>query len=46
VIVARLDPASDVRQGQESELWMDTSRIHFFDPATGGRIRGGGVGAS
>jgi multiple sugar transport system ATP-binding protein len=46
VIVARLDPASDVRQGQESELWMDTSRIHFFDPATGGRIRSGGVGAS
>jgi multiple sugar transport system ATP-binding protein len=37
-IVARLDPASNVVQGQESELWVDTSRIHFFDAATGGRI--------
>ena len=30
-VVARLDPASGVRQGQESELWLDTSKIHFFD---------------
>jgi multiple sugar transport system ATP-binding protein len=37
-IVARLDPASNVAQGQEAELWVDTSRIHFFDAATGGRI--------
>jgi multiple sugar transport system ATP-binding protein len=37
-IVARLDPASRVRQGEEAELWVDTSRIHFFDAATGGRI--------
>jgi multiple sugar transport system ATP-binding protein len=37
-IVARLDPASHVRQGEEAELWVDTSRIHFFDAATGGRI--------
>jgi multiple sugar transport system ATP-binding protein len=38
-VVARLDSESGVRQGQESELWLDTSRIHFFDAATGGRIR-------
>jgi multiple sugar transport system ATP-binding protein len=37
-IVARLDPASRVRQGADTELWVDTSRIHFFDAATGGRI--------
>ena len=37
-IVARLDPASRVRQGAETELWVDTGRIHFFDAATGGRI--------
>src|ERR671932_111653 len=37
-IVARLDPASKVAQGQEAELWVDTTRIHFFDTATGGRI--------
>jgi multiple sugar transport system ATP-binding protein len=40
-VVARLDPASKARQGQELELWVDTSRIHFFDAATGGRIRAG-----
>jgi multiple sugar transport system ATP-binding protein len=43
--VARLDPASRVRQGEESELWVDTSRIHFFDVATGGRIGASGAGA-
>jgi multiple sugar transport system ATP-binding protein len=40
-IVARLDPASGVRQGEEAELWVDTSRIHFFDAATGGRLNAG-----
>ena len=30
-IVARLDPASKVREGQESELWVDATRIHLFD---------------
>jgi multiple sugar transport system ATP-binding protein len=45
-VVARLDPASGVKQGEESELWVDTSRIHFFDPATGGRIRDGQVSAA
>jgi multiple sugar transport system ATP-binding protein len=40
-IVARLDPESNVTQGQEAELWVDTSRIHFFDSATGGRINAG-----
>jgi multiple sugar transport system ATP-binding protein len=40
-VVARLDPASGVRQGQESELWVDTSRTHFFDAATGRRLRTG-----
>jgi multiple sugar transport system ATP-binding protein len=34
-IVARLDPASGVRVGQESELWVDASRIHVFDPDDG-----------
>jgi multiple sugar transport system ATP-binding protein len=38
-VVARLDPASSAKQGEELELWVDTSRIHFFDAATGGRIR-------
>src|SRR3954452_12370446 len=34
-IVARLDPASQVRVGQESELWVDATRIHLFDPEDG-----------
>jgi multiple sugar transport system ATP-binding protein len=34
-IVARLDPASDVKQGQESELWVDATRLQLFDPEDG-----------
>src|SRR3954454_17574584 len=40
-VVARLDPASGVKQGQESELWVDTSRIHFFDTADGRALSAG-----
>jgi multiple sugar transport system ATP-binding protein len=31
-VVARLDAASTAKQGQEAELWLDTSKIHFFRP--------------
>jgi multiple sugar transport system ATP-binding protein len=34
-IVARLDPASQVKQGQEAELWVDASRLQLFDPEDG-----------
>ncbi len=34
-IVARLDPASKVREGEEAQLWVDTTRLHLFDPETG-----------
>ncbi|MEA2399656.1 MAG: multiple sugar transport system ATP-binding protein [Thermoleophilaceae bacterium] len=34
-IVARLDPASEVRVGQEAELWVDATRVHLFDPEDG-----------
>jgi multiple sugar transport system ATP-binding protein len=34
-IVARLEPASNVRVGQEAELWVDASRIHLFNPEDG-----------
>jgi multiple sugar transport system ATP-binding protein len=34
-VVARLDPEASVKQGQETELWVDTSRIHFFDASDG-----------
>jgi multiple sugar transport system ATP-binding protein len=34
-VVARLDPASGVKEGEEAELWVDASKIHLFDPQTG-----------
>src|ERR1700742_4933875 len=34
-ITARLEPASRVRQGQETELWFNTEHIHLFDPESG-----------
>src|SRR5688500_6131517 len=34
-LVARLDPASKARQGEEIEVWLDTQQIHFFDPDSG-----------
>jgi multiple sugar transport system ATP-binding protein len=37
-IVARLDPASEVRPGQEAELWVDARRIHLFDPDDGSSL--------
>ena len=35
VLVARLDAASGVRQGHEAELWLDVSKLHFFDLDSG-----------
>ena len=34
-IVARLAAGSGVRQGQQAELWVDTSQLHLFDPDSG-----------
>jgi multiple sugar transport system ATP-binding protein len=33
--VARVDAGSDVRAGQRSELWLNTEKIHIFDPSDG-----------
>ena len=35
IVVARLDAATAVREGQEAELWLDGRALHVFDPATG-----------
>ena len=45
-IVARLDPAAEVRVGQEAELWVDASRVHLFDPEDGRNLTTEGRGPS
>jgi multiple sugar transport system ATP-binding protein len=34
-VVARLDAASDIKRGGEAEIWVDTSKLHLFDPKSG-----------
>ena len=36
--VARLSAESKVRRGQEAELWLDTTKLHFFDSQSGRAI--------
>ena len=33
--IARINPNSTVVEGEEIELKIDPSKLHFFDPATG-----------
>ncbi|MEU4804684.1 sn-glycerol-3-phosphate ABC transporter ATP-binding protein UgpC [Actinosynnema sp. NPDC023587] len=35
VLVGRFSPRTHVYEGQPLAAWVDTSRLHFFDPATG-----------
>ena len=34
-ICVELDPTSRVRPGDKAEIWLDTTRIHLFDPRSG-----------
>jgi multiple sugar transport system ATP-binding protein len=34
-VVARLAPTSKVRAGEDAELWIDASKLHFFDADSG-----------
>jgi multiple sugar transport system ATP-binding protein len=34
-VVARLDPATTIAEGQNTELWVDVRAVHVFDPKTG-----------
>jgi len=43
-IVARLDAASRVRQGEEASLWFNSEHLHLFDPETGKSLLGGADG--
>jgi multiple sugar transport system ATP-binding protein len=33
--VARVDSASSIRAGTKARLWIDTDKVHLFDPADG-----------
>jgi multiple sugar transport system ATP-binding protein len=33
--VARIDPASDVAEGDEAEFWIDINRVYYFDADSG-----------
>jgi multiple sugar transport system ATP-binding protein len=37
-IVARLDPASEIKRRDTAKLWADTSKLHLFDPESGDRL--------
>jgi multiple sugar transport system ATP-binding protein len=39
-LVARLGVATSLVEGEKGRLWIDTTRMHLFDPATGRRLSG------
>jgi multiple sugar transport system ATP-binding protein len=39
-LVARLNEMSEIREGDEIELWLDTRRLHLFDPESGENLAG------
>jgi multiple sugar transport system ATP-binding protein len=39
--VARFSGRSHVREGDNVDIWVDNSALHFFDPTTGAAIAGG-----
>jgi multiple sugar transport system ATP-binding protein len=45
-VVARLDPASRVVEGEASRLWVDARKLHVFDPASGRNLTQGASDAS
>jgi multiple sugar transport system ATP-binding protein len=38
--IARFSGRSQVREGEQIDIWIDTTQIHFFDPETGDGIYG------
>jgi len=37
-VVARIDTATRIREGDDAELWADLRSLHVFDPSTGRNI--------
>ena len=44
-VVARLDAASRITRGDEAELWVDPTKLHFFDPESGKSLTHRGSGS-
>ena len=44
-VVARLDPASRITEGQDARLWVDVRKLHVFDPSTGRNLSLGAAGS-
>ncbi len=38
LVVARLDAASEVERGKDAELWVDSTKLHLFDPDSGANL--------
>jgi multiple sugar transport system ATP-binding protein len=38
-VIARMDPETALAEGQDARVHVETSQLHFFDPATGAAIR-------
>src|SRR4051812_21566760 len=36
--VVSIDSTSRIREGREAEVWLDTRKVHVFDPQTGGDL--------
>jgi multiple sugar transport system ATP-binding protein len=45
-VVARLEPASKVQEGQEAELWYDAAKLHLFDAESGRSLTADGQSRS
>ncbi len=40
-VVARLDAASEAERGAEAELWVDSTKLHLFEPESGASLTKG-----
>ena len=40
-VVARIDAASDIRQGRKAKIWFNPKKLHLFDAATGASLKAG-----
>jgi multiple sugar transport system ATP-binding protein len=45
-VVARLAPATRIREGQDAEIWVDARAIHVFDPESGRNLSRGAEDAT